>query len=77
MNDTLGALLAVLVLWVLVRVFSGRTAHVEPGTIDAVHSMFPHISYAAIHYDLLQTGSAESTCDRILRDGNLPEVRVC
>lgn len=82
MNDTLGAILAVLVLWILVRLLggasllTGRNARVSPGLIDSVHSMFPHVSPAAIHYDLLQTGSAEVTCDKILRDGNLPAVRV-
>ncbi|WFD35179.1 hypothetical protein MCUN1_002029 [Malassezia cuniculi] len=73
MNDTLGALFAVLVLWVIVRIIGSRGTSVSPGAIDAVHSMFPHVSKTAIHYDLLQTGSAEATCDKILRDGTLPE----
>lgn len=82
MNDTLGAILAVLVLWILVRLLggasllTGRNVRVSPGMIYSVHSMFPHVSPAAIHYDLLQTGSAEVTCDKILRDGNLPAVRL-
>lgn len=37
--------------------------------------MFPDIPEVSIRYDLLQSGSAEATCDRILRDGYLPIVR--
>lgn len=40
--------------------------------VRAVKSMFPDIPEASIRYDLLHSGSAEVTCDRILQQGYLP-----
>ena len=38
--------------------------------------MFPHIPLPAVRFELERTGSVETTVERILRDGRLPEVRV-
>lgn len=37
--------------------------------------MFPHVPEASIRYDLMVSGSAEVTCDKILQQGYLPPVR--
>lgn len=37
--------------------------------------MFPHVPEASIRYDLMVSGSAEITCDKILQQGYLPPVR--
>ena len=44
--------------------------------VEAVQAMFPHIPERSIRYDLLRSGSAEITCEKILQDGFLPTVRV-
>lgn len=43
--------------------------------VETVKTMFPHIPEPSIRYDLLRSGSAEATCERILQDGYLPMVR--
>ncbi|KAJ1968841.1 hypothetical protein IWQ62_000999 [Dispira parvispora] len=40
--------------------------------VERVQAMFPHIPEAAIRADLARTGSIETTCDNILRQGSLP-----
>lgn len=42
--------------------------------VETVKAMFPHIPEPSIRYDLLRSGSAEATCERILQDGYLPMV---
>lgn len=37
--------------------------------------MFPNIPLPAVRFELERTGSVETTVERILRDGRLPEVR--
>ncbi|GAA93432.1 uncharacterized protein L969DRAFT_96044 [Mixia osmundae IAM 14324] len=52
----------------------GRRRQVRQSEIEQVQAMFPQVSLAAIKYDLeRQGGSVESTCERILREGRLPE----
>lgn len=43
--------------------------------VGVVKSMFPHVPEASIRYDLMVSGSAEVTCDKILQQGYLPPVR--
>ncbi|KAJ1652927.1 hypothetical protein IWQ61_006845 [Dispira simplex] len=45
---------------------------VQPTMVERVQAMFPHIPEAAIRADLARTGSIETTCDNILRQGSLP-----
>ncbi|WFD20744.1 hypothetical protein MCAP1_002996 [Malassezia caprae] len=40
--------------------------------VGVVKSMFPHVPEASIRYDLMLSGSAEVTCDKILQQGYLP-----
>ncbi|PWN99485.1 hypothetical protein FA09DRAFT_328871 [Tilletiopsis washingtonensis] len=109
MQDTLGALLAVGLVYVVVRFAFGSSsgsssagsggggagvpggasvapqagaqrgaaqrrnmAGVSDEMVQAVTSMFPHVSPEAIRYDLARSGSAEATADRILSEGALP-----
>ncbi|KAK6521950.1 hypothetical protein TWF281_002523 [Arthrobotrys megalospora] len=49
-------------------------ATVSPDAIEALRAMFPQISVAAIRWDLEKNGgSVESTTEKILTDGFLPE----
>ncbi|WFD31883.1 hypothetical protein MSPP1_002923 [Malassezia sp. CBS 17886] len=79
MNDLLGGLFALVVLWVVLRLVGGMRTSVtlaprtpSQETVDAVHAMFPDIPEDAIRYDLLRTGCAEATCENILQRGSLP-----
>ncbi|KAI0292588.1 hypothetical protein BC826DRAFT_1018817 [Russula brevipes] len=53
------------------RALRFRPKKVTPEMVEAVTGMFPDIPYANIHYDLLRTGSAELTTNKILERGVL------
>ncbi|WFC97132.1 hypothetical protein MBRA1_003798 [Malassezia brasiliensis] len=74
MNDLMGALFALLVLWMMLRMIGGElsSAAQTQQMVETVKAMFPHIPEPSIRYDLLRSGSAEATCERILQDGYLP-----
>ncbi|KAI3614696.1 hypothetical protein CBS9595_003967 [Malassezia furfur] len=74
MNDLMGALFALLVLWMMLRMIGGELSNAvqTQQMVETVKTMFPHIPEPSIRYDLLRSGSAEATCERILQDGYLP-----
>ncbi|RKP07139.1 hypothetical protein THASP1DRAFT_31050 [Thamnocephalis sphaerospora] len=84
MNDGVSVLVALVLLVFIFRwLFGGATptdnssirrAPVRDDWVQTVHSMFPHIPTAAIRRDLERTRSVEITCERILRDGQLPTL---
>ena len=89
MNDSVGALLAIFVMWVILRFAFGGSSSQTPSAprlnnarsrpvpqhmVDSVKALFPHVPEDAIRYDLQRSGSAEATCDRILNEGGLPTV---
>lgn len=47
-------------------------AYINNGQVNIVKTMFPDIPEVSIRYDLILSGSAEATCDRILQQGYLP-----
>ncbi|OJT03145.1 Coupling of ubiquitin conjugation to ER degradation protein 1 [Trametes pubescens] len=49
-----------------------RPKNVTPEMVEAVHGMFPDIPSDNIRYDLLRTGSAQLTSNKILERGFLP-----
>ncbi|WFC97484.1 hypothetical protein MYAM1_000198 [Malassezia yamatoensis] len=80
MNDLLGAFFSLLVLWAVLRamgISSENDTESAPSIdtqrmVEAVQAMFPHIPERSIRYDLVRSGSAEATCEKILQDGFLP-----
>ncbi|PKI83489.1 hypothetical protein MVES1_002797 [Malassezia vespertilionis] len=84
MNDLLGALFALLVFWMILRMIVGvqdnepvearRSNHGQSmqEMVDTVRNLFPHIPETSIRYDLMQSRNAEITCDNILQNGYLP-----
>lgn len=92
MNDSIGALLALGVLYLIFRCLcsrggpnrspnaaataTARARAVPDAQVAAVHAMFPQIPEVAIRDDLARSGSTQATADRILRDGSLPMPRT-
>ncbi|WFD24420.1 hypothetical protein MEQU1_003120 [Malassezia equina] len=81
MNDLVGVCFALFTLWVVARIIGGasregrslgRNAEQMQQMVGVVKSMFPHVPEASIRYDLMVSGSAEVTCDKILQQGYLP-----
>ncbi|WFD28263.1 hypothetical protein MNAN1_003271 [Malassezia nana] len=81
MNDLVGVCFALFTLWVIARIIGGASSEVQSlgrnseqmqQMVGVVKSMFPHVPEASIRYDLMVSGSAEVTCDKILQQGYLP-----
>ncbi|SHO79330.1 Uncharacterized protein MSYG_3680 [Malassezia sympodialis ATCC 42132] len=81
MNDLVGVVFALFTLWVIARIIGGasregrslgRNTEQMQQMVGVVKSMFPHVPEASIRYDLMVSGSAEVTCDKILQQGYLP-----
>jgi len=51
------------------RLLRFKPKKVTPEMIEGVTTMFPNLPRANIHYDLLRTGSAELTANKILQRG--------
>lgn len=91
MNDSIGAVLALGVAYLIFRCLCSRggpsrspsaaasvaerARAVPDDQVASVRSMFPQIPEAAVRADLARSHSTQATVERILRDGSLPLPR--